>query len=281
MSVVIKLISRGAQRLSWTLCLLVAGTVSSSVLANDAITRLYLPVTSGKFTPVINSLQQELEKQNLQNIRIETIDYWYGFQQGLRTGQKGIYFAPPHFVAWSVSRHSFIPLVRLNEPISYVIVVARNNFHLFELNDLAEQKICASRPLNLEYLVVNQALSNTLLAPDIEIVDSVADQMLDESSPCQAFSITDHTYRKLAVQFPDQFIRLYQSDRFNNYAVVAHPEVPNARVEAVQVFLLQKRTQEILAPISKLFSDGAKLVPSVVNDYPDDYWQSLEQYWAN
>lgn len=260
--------------------LLFVAWFSAASLASEPVSRLYLPVKSGQFTPQIEALQRELKKQNLHNIKIETIDYWYGFQQGLRTGAEGIYFAPPHFAAWAINQHQFIPLVRLSEPISYVIVVARNNFSLFELNDLAEQTICASRPLNLEYLMVNKALSDTLLPPDIEIVDSVPEQMLNQATRCQAFSTSELTFNKMALQFPDRFIRLFQSERFNNYVVVAHPEVPNARIEAVQVFLLQKRTQEILAPISKLFTEDGKLVPSVAADYPASYWQSLSQYWV-
>ena len=251
-----------------------------STLSNQPI-KLYLPISRTKHTHLVNTLNAALRDSGLNQIEVEGSDYWHAYQNGLRNGRAGIYFAPPHFAAWAISQHDFLPIARLSSPLSYVIATHQEDRALFEINDLSGEKVCSSRPLNLDYLLINSLFENFLNAPQIEIVTSVEQQMRSANSACQAFAVGNHLFEQFELEHPNKFIRLQQSALHNNYAFIAHPQIAQAELRKIRRFLLSTKTQNLLQPVLRLFATKAELVGSRKSDYPKKYWQPLAAYWLH
>jgi hypothetical protein len=240
---------------------------------------LYLPIDRAEHTRLISTLDDALKTAGLSQIKVAGSDYWHAYQNGLRNGRSGIYFAPPHFAAWAISQHDFLPIARLSSPLSYVIATHQEDRALFEINDLSGEKVCSGRPLNLDYLLINSLFQDFLHAPQIEIVASVEQQMTSAVSLCRAFAVGNHLFERIELEHPNKFIRLQQSALHNNYVFIAHPQISQADFRKMRRFLLSVKTQDSLQPVLQLFATKAELVSTKKSDYPQKYWDSLAPYW--
>ena len=241
---------------------------------------LYLPIQAESIANLAESLQAQAASNGPAGFTIKTSDHWHAFQQGLRNGRFGAYFAPPHFAAWAIARHGFKPLLRLAEPLSYVIAAKRADSELFEISDLANRTICSNKPLNLDYLLINQAFSQSLVSAKLKFVASVEKQMLNPASRCDAFSLSNHLFEKHARLSPGKFIRLQQSVVYNNYVLLVHPQVPADLAGKLQDYFLARQTQELLSPMFIMLASKGQLVRSEADDYPAEYWRVLMPYWG-
>ncbi len=241
---------------------------------------LYLPYSSSALPELATELDNSLNKAGIDYLKIHTADYWHPYQQGLRRGRLGIYFAAPHFVSWAIHKHQFTPFLRLTEPLKYVIAARREDAHIFEVNDLADRSICAQKAVNLDFLLATSALDNTLLSAHNKSVNSVPDAMKYDNQNCHAFAVSDHILRQFNLDSPERFIRLKQGSEYTNYAFVAHPSVPQSQLEQLTALLQTKEIRMILAPLTKQYSSKTKLVPTQKDDYPFDFTKPLKIYWG-
>lgn len=266
-----------------SILLFVASLMAAALcLAQDIDTakvKLHLPVSSAHYPGQIAEIRADFRQMGLNNISIETVDYAHNYQQGLRVGRLGIYFAPPHFAAWAIEHYGFQALVHLSEPLAYVIAVERNRPTLFEVSDLAGKRICTRKPLNLDYLLINKVLKDSVVPAKIEIVDRVSDQMKTDNTLCEAYSISRHVFDQFEKQDPERFIKLYQSDSYANYGLISHPSVDQSDLKKIKAYFLLDRTQLMLAPLLKEFANSHRLVRSSIKHYPRRYWQDLAPYW--
>ena len=241
--------------------------------------RLFLPIEAESFPQLIETLENKFSEYGFNNIKVATVDDWHDYQQGLRHGRVGLYLAPPHFAAWAIEKHNFQPLLRISKPLSYVITTTRQNPSLFEVNDLVGRTVCTGSPLNLDYLLLNQALEKSVRSAKIEIVGSVEQEMRLPETTCDAFSVSLHIFAKFAINQPDRWIRLQQSSPLNNYVLLAHPDISPNQLSNVKAYLSSDIGQQLLFPVLNLFADGARLIPARVEDYPAMYSKVLARYW--
>jgi len=239
----------------------------------------YLPLHSEQQGELVEQLQLALNNTGLDRIKVRTANYWHGYQNGLRFGRKGLYFAAPHFAAWSINQHDFIPMLRIDDSLKFVIASKQADSQYFEINDLNQKKICAQRALNLDYLLVNTAFDNRLLSANIVSVWSVNNELHNDQTECVAFAINDHKFVELEQSHPGKFIRLQQGSQFNNYAFVAHPSFDVEQIDNIKQFLLRKDVQKILRPLYRLSATKTSLVTARKADYPREYLQPLAPYW--
>ncbi len=267
-------------RLLWQLFCLISFLLAGTATAQT--TKLLLPIVERDFPGLSQSLSDRLNTSGQTSIEVATAEHWHEYQQGLRAGRPGLYLAPPHFAAWAINQHGFTPLVRLATPVSYVIAARRNDTEIFEMNDLANMRVCAGKPLNLDYLLVNNAFDNSLLSADIKVVESVTDEMRKASSPCRAFSLTNQNYQRLAVVFPDRYIRLQQSEKFNNLVLIADLATVTALGESIAALtniLSSDQGKSILEPMLLDYAPRASWVNAVRQDYPQEYARALLPFW--
>lgn len=241
---------------------------------------LYLPTHSKQHPEMLQQFQQALLSAGFHYIEIKNSDYWQEYQQSVRNGRLGIYYAPPHFTAWLTHKHNFTPLLKVNNALKYVIASKSSDTHIFEMSDLIGRKVCSQHPLNLDYLLINQAFQKSIRSAESHHVYSVFNEMLKSQSPCSAFSISNHRYLEQALETPSKYTRLAQSEQWNNYAVSIHPSFNIDFIERFTHFLQNEETQNILLPLLKLSSDKPKLTPSMLDDYPLEYLEILEPYWG-
>ena len=117
----------------------------------------YLPFHSNQFTKNIEKFNEDLISTGFDNFEIKRSDIWQQYQQNIRTGELGVYFAAPHFSAWLIHKHDFIPLYRVDGNLKFVIASRIKDRDIFELSDLIEKKLCTQNPLNLDYLLINKS----------------------------------------------------------------------------------------------------------------------------
>lgn len=266
--------------------LLILSVFLSSAQATNAINLapsldigFYLPLDNEADPNLINGLQKLFDQNGLSRLKVNQQSSWLDFQNGLRTGRFGVYLAPPHFASWAINQHQFKPLVRIGAALSYVIAVRRDDAEIFEMNDLANRRVCSSKPLNLDYLIINNAFDNTVLSADIKVVPDVFTELRRASSRCRGFAINSWQLTRIAHEFPDRHIRLQQGERFNNLAVVAHPMISPTLLDKLTRLLLRGRAKKTLAPVLSEFAEDTTLVRAQKADYPPAYQSQLLPFW--
>lgn len=243
--------------------------------------KLYLPIESDSLKQSVQRTQQVLSAAGSDDIEVVAVEYWQKYQGALRNGHFGIYLAAPHYAAWAMAEHNFTPILRLAEPLKYVIATHQSSTTIFEINDLDNERVCAQKPLNLDYLLVNRAFDKPLLSADIVSVMSVREEMLSADSPCTGFAISDHLFKQIDQLQPGAFIRLQQSKVYNNYVLIAHPQIPSTILAKLRASFGSSELRRTLAPVFNQFAKRTDLVEALRDDYPPDYRQPLENYWGN
>lgn len=239
----------------------------------------YLPLSTEQFPTISNQLNTALRTAGLANFTVTTTDYWHPYQQGLRQGRSGVYFAAPHFSAWAVDKNKFVPILRLQSELQYVIVARRNDSDVFEVNDLAGRTVCTQRAPNLDFLLSRTALQKAVVLARTKTVKSVPQAMRADDQDCQAFSVSRHIFERFAKTDPFKFIRLQQSSASQNYAYVLDRKTALEFGPALKKFLLSPQTQAILQPMYKLYSTKTRLVSAKTRDYTDQDHAPLIGYW--
>jgi len=239
----------------------------------------YLPLSSEQFPHIAQQLQSALDQAGLSNFQVSTTDYWHPYQQGLRKGRPGVYFAAPHFSAWAVTRNKFIPILRLKGKLQYVLAARRADSHIFEVNDLAGKTVCTQRAPNLDFLLSRTALKEALILARSKSVNSVPFAMNANDLDCHAFSVGEHIFDQFNESEPFRFIRLYQSEASSNYSFLMDRQTALKQAPAIKKFLRNKKTKSILEPMYKLFSPKPKLVSVRTRHYSRAGYAPLIDYW--
>ncbi|NND81256.1 MAG: hypothetical protein HKN50_02380 [Gammaproteobacteria bacterium] len=260
--------------LFWLLC-----GVAWPASAADPSLRLHLPADTAQGVQAVAELGALLNGSGLASIEAHAVKYWPRYQQNIRNGMPGIYLAAPHFSAWAIHQHNFVPLARVAEPLRFVVASHRSDSHVFELNDLKNRNVCARRPLNLDYLLVNQAFTKSMHAASMLVVDSVDEEMQSDDSACEGFVVTDLQYRRMNRRQPDKYIRLFQSPSYSNYAIVAHPSTDPQILNQLFDVLQSPQLQALLHRLLENYASRIDLIPATSEDYPQHYADSLAIYW--
>ena len=197
---------------------------------------VYLPVNSQISDTYLDELNKASPQLNQTRFEFQKVQSWSAYQQAIRGSHKGVFLAAPHYSAWAVRKLNFVPILRIKQPLKYVVVVRRQDSHLFELSDLTGRKVCAQKPLNLDYLMLRQAFKNTIQGTRIISVDSASHEINLNLPNCDGVVISAHRFSILAKQNPDKFIRLHQSAIFNNYSFIANPNIEQAHLNRLRQF---------------------------------------------
>jgi hypothetical protein len=252
--------------------------INSNAIAQQNLP-FYLPVSSEQFPAIAAQLEEQLAIAGLDNIEVITADYWHTYQQAIRNGRPGIYFAAPHFLAWSIHQHNFQPLLRIAEALTYVIASRRSNSNVFEINDLNQMTICTQRALNLDYLLVNTAFDNPMHSAKTRPVWSVINEMKTSQNRCAAFSISDHLFVEMELATPGKFIRLHQGEVLANFGFALHPSLIEKYASKIMELLQAEPVRSLLRPMYRQTANKANLVTASIEDYPIDYMAPLVTYW--
>jgi len=213
-------------------------------------------------------------------VKVQTADYWHPYQQGLRRGRVGFYLAAPHFASWAIHKHRFVPMLRLSEPLKYVIAARRDDARIFEVNDLANRVVCSQKAVNLDFILTTTALDNTLWSAQSKSVNSVPDAMKYDNQNCHAFAVSEHIFREYNLESPEKFIRLQQGDEYTNYAFLAHPDISETLQKQLMALLQTTEMTRLLSPIVNQYSSKPKLIPATLDDYPQHFIKPLTIYWG-
>ena len=240
---------------------------------------LYLPIGPDDLRQESDILQNDLKNNDFSHIEIQFAEYWHEYQQNIKNGRLGLYLAPPHFASWAINKHNFIPLMRVAEPLSFVIAAKKSQPEIFELNDLIDRTVCSQPPLNLDYLLSIEAFAKLLGSSNNKFIKHVDLEMQTQQSDCYGYIISNHIVRRFQLAGNDDYIRLYQGKTYNNYVLIAHPEINTKMLERFKHYLIQADTQKLLKPIFNLYANDTKLISSQKEDYPISYIGPLNLHW--
>ncbi|MBX2847694.1 MAG: hypothetical protein KTR16_05205 [Acidiferrobacterales bacterium] len=269
--------------INWILSLVLAVMFFAAVnptLAKEPITLdFYMPISSQRQEGFTHRVEHGFAEHGLHQLEIKFADHWHSYQQKLKSGALGIYLAAPHFASWAINKHGFIPVVRIAEPLSFVIAAKRSQPEIFELNDLLNRTVCSQRPLNFDYLISVHAFYSLYGSSKNKFVADVKSEMLAEQSECFGFAISNHVLRERQLQGNDDFIRLYQGQKYNNYVLIVHPTIESETVSRLKQFFIAADTQALFRPILQQFAIETKLISAKWEDYPPSYADMLNSYW--
>jgi len=239
----------------------------------------YLPLSSEQFPTISDDLENALHEAGLSQFKVTTTDYWHPYQQGLRRGRRGVYFAAPHFSAWAIDKYKFVPILRLRNKLQYVIVARRTDSHIFEVNDLAGKTVCTGQAPNLDFLLSRTALRKAVILARTKPVKSVPQAMRSDDQNCQAFSVSRHIFDAFIKTEPFRFIRLQQSDATLNYGFIVNRQTALDHGIKLRKFLRSARAKSVLKPMYDLYSDKTILVGAKTRDYSSNDYAPLLDYW--
>lgn len=250
-----------------------------SILPAQEKIPLYLPISSKDYPNIKHHLDAALFEAGLGQFATQTTDYWHQYQQGIKHGRRGIYLAAPHFVAWAYHKHDFVPFIKLESNIQYVLASRSNDINLFEVDDLNKRPVCTQSNLNLDSILLNQSFSNPLYSAVNIVVSNVAKEIRLNTEMCDAFSLANHLFLEINQSYPISLIRLQQGPLWPPYAWIMHPQLAPKR-KAMDQFLRSDKAIEILAPITQGFSEGERLIAVDEADYPISLAAPLFNYWG-
>ena len=242
---------------------------------------LILPLRSDDHAQLAQKLESGLKSYGLDNIKVQYADLWHNYQQGIRTGKHGIYFTAPHFAAWATNIHGFKPLAKIAEPISYVITAKEAHPEVFEINDLINRTICSKQPLEQDYVFLTDTFAKKYGSFNHHFLSDVQNEMLTKKSSCDGFVISNHVLKSMLQSGNRDYIRLYQSKTYNNYAFIAHPNIDPETSAKLTSFLVDPESVIFLKLIVSRYAKDLKLVRAGPDDYPESYANRLKIYWLN
>lgn len=217
----------------------------------------------------------KLTKSN--EFSVVNIAYRSKFERLINSGSIGVYYVPPHFANWLTHAHNFKSLLTLNEKLSYYVIVHQDNTNIFELSDLASQRVCVKAPLSMDFLYFRSQFQDAVSAPVMYSVTDPEQVILNDSSHCDAYVVNNHQAERVFTSKPEEFIKLARSESFDNYQFIAHPDVDKKTLVAIRQWLLQHQTT--LAPLFKQNSTLASLISTSDNDNTDHLLEELSKYW--
>lgn len=251
------------------------------VANRDKAVILYLPTVSTVNPELHTQLQQALNEQGLPQIVVKNVDFWHPYQQGLRAGRPGIYFAQPHFTAWAIEQHGFNPVYKLHGRLKYVLASRRTDSHLFEVNDLAGGVICREPGLNLGTVWINSVLGQYRLTAQSKEVESVEQAMTKGEKKCDAFIIDDYAYDRVNNGQLGRYIRLKQSPVYKHNAFIAHPTISGELLATLQKALKSRKVKALIKPYLNSLSKWQNLLPVKEGDYSSGDYDLLNAYWGS
>jgi hypothetical protein len=260
--------------------LLLCALVSAPSFAKEDI-RVYLSTNSQTNPDLQSALQLELNKAGLSHLKVSNTDFWHPFIQGIRQGRTGIYFAAPHFSAWAVTQHQFVPLLKLSGSLQYVLLSRQNDIDIFEVNDLARKRICASKAPNLDFILANSALTSSLNSPLIISKKSAATAMLNDDKDCDAFVVSEHIFTRHALKNPYRFVRLQQNKKQLNHAFISSPDIDTDTLTAFKKVMLSKTVATLLEPLYSEYSSKPILISASDDDFAKTQNDYLNKIWVN
>ena len=96
-------------------------------------------------------------------------------------------------------------------------------------------------------------------------------------SNCDAYVVNNHQADRLFAAYPQRFIKLARSERFENYQFVSHPNIDKNTLTAIQEWLMEH--QVLLSPIFKHSSTLGELSPAKDSDRAKHFLDKLNEYW--
>ena len=247
--------------------------------SNSPIT-LYFPGINKQNPELSKQIEKALAKHEVDFISVKGTEFWHPYQNGIRTGKTGIYFAQPHMAAWLITRHNFSPIYRLHGNTSYALAVAKANTSIFELNDLNGKRICHEPGLNLGTIWLNQLMGKNQIAANPLEVSHIENYILAQNTQnCDSFVVEATAYDRVAKETRNKYTRLAQSSVYKHYALLAHPSLSKRNIDKLASALKNKDLQALLRPYFSDLSKWDNLIPIDKTDYSASDVELLAPYW--
>jgi len=267
---------------SKTVLILWLTLVPSSLFAQDAEPTLnvYLPIERIELPELPAQLTELLTNKLKRRINVHTSELWHQHQKGLRDGKYHIVFTAPHFAAWHIHQYNFNALLKLNKPIQYLLLANHKDTTIFEVSDLANQSVCIQQPINLDYLILQTQFTDSISAPLIEFTVPPYTALTQTTSTCRGFMVIQDKFEQLSKLTQQRWTKLHQSQRYTNYAWLAHPDISTSTAKAFQQVLQSKSGQKILKSLNQHYCANCTLTAAKNNDYPVEYMALLKKHWV-
>ncbi len=208
------------------------------------------------------------------------VDEWNAYLLAVRDGAPGVFLAAPHFAAWLIHEHDFSPIARINDTLSYTVMSRAHDHQLFSVRDLAGRVVCTQPRLSLDFVMASNLLPANSKPMQLAVTRSIAERLANRDERCAAFAVSERLAREVEASSPGEFVRLYQSKLWPQYALLINNELANAPgYEQIRDALLEPAMQQWLAAAVGHEISSSEFVSASAADYPPELRNLLIEYW--
>lgn len=198
---------------------------------------------------------------------------WLFYQRDMRADRYDIVFDGPHFISWRIKQFEHTPVAKLPGKLGFVVVTAKDNKNINDLEDLVNVSICSIAPPNLSILTVLAKFDNPVRNPKQVSAKGGMPGVYKayKAGKCEAAVFRDKFYAKKVPEEERAALKvIYESVPITNQGISVSP-----RVSPEQRALIAAALTEVIdatKPILKRFAPKAKkMVPASPKDYDVDY----------
>ncbi|HEX9625972.1 MAG TPA: PhnD/SsuA/transferrin family substrate-binding protein [Acidiferrobacterales bacterium] len=230
-------------------------------------------------SPPRESMQKEMEiyqpiAEFLSRATGETITYeypgnWLTYQTKMLKNQYDVLFDGPHFVGWRITKKEHIPLAKLPQPQTWIVITKAGHPRAKRLSELAGQKVCVHAPPNFGTLTLLSLFTNPARQPYMaEIKGWKAGFQGVMDGKCSATILPLTNWKEFD---PDGTMStvLHRHQPYPNQAFTAGPRVPTALKNKMITALLSPAGQQAMSKLREQFAGGKELVPADKDEYRD------------
>ena len=246
---------------------------------NTGDINFYLPFNATLEPQLPGNLSTVLQAQGLTNINIQSADYWQLYLSSVQRGNVGLYWVAPHFAAWLIHKHQFVPLLKLEPPLEYSVVTRKDDFVIFSLADLKGKQICSQHAMNLDFLLASELFEEMANPPSRAVTWDVAARFAADDTRCDAFVVSNTVLQRVASTRPEHWIKLHTSPPFTNYSLVAHPSFTKKTIDSFSRAMNSQAMRDAMSPIWFDHADDGSMNSAQKTDYPIGLIAPLTQTW--
>jgi len=213
-----------------------------------------------------------------QKVTYRYVDNWLSYQSDIQNGAYDIVFDGPAFIGWRMAKYGWTPLVKLPGNLRFVVIVAKNNKVVKNLEDLEGYPLCGFAPPNLATLTIQFEFTNPARQPRLIAVRTFAKAYQGVvSGKCVAAIMQSKLYRHINAKRHAARV-IFRSQPLPNQAFSAGPRVPAAMRAQIIAALLSIQGNAATSKLRAEFKSG-QFVPATAQEY-EGLGKLLKNVWG-
>ncbi|MDH5181089.1 MAG: phosphate/phosphite/phosphonate ABC transporter substrate-binding protein [Gammaproteobacteria bacterium] len=241
-----------------------AADQGDDVIIFTAPPRGTLSVENETYQPIADYLSRVLQKKVIYRQPLS----WMHYQKEMVENKYHIVFDGPHFVSWRMNHTNHIPLVKLPQPLVWVIIARKDDTRTNALKDLEGRGFCGHPSPNLGTLTVRSLMNTATREPRLVVRKgwhTIYKGVVNEKA-CVAGALPKTNLYLYDPELKHTKI-IYEHQPYPNQAITISNKFDTELRDKVRASLLSKEGQNSMAKLRKRYTKGDTLVKANKDEY--------------